>query len=135
MLLQKQYDDEKKPVASGTIKLIECYAHFTENNPDIVKADQEMGMKDEAVYIKDFIDASDTDKKKSLKDYRYKYYISEANVVSGQSVDSDISATTNYQTGGINSSGTLTKFLTAICGEAPNNQRVILEVVFRAVSK
>ena len=35
-------------------------------------------------YIKDFIDANDTEKIKSLEDYLYRYYISEANIVSGQ---------------------------------------------------
>ena len=138
--LQTQYDDDRIPTASGQKENISCYENFSDRQPDIVKANgasQEMGKVDRK-YIKDFIDPNDTEKIKSLEDYLYRYYISEANIVSGQtglSSGSDLSATSNYQTGGVNSSATLSKFLTAICGEAPNNQRVFLEVVFRAVSK
>ena len=124
--LQTQYDDKRIPVASGQKTKIDCYENFTVKEPDIVKA--EGGSPD----------MGEVDSKDFLEDYLYRYYISEANVVSGQtglSSGTDLSATSNYQTGGVNTSATLSKFLTSICGEAPNNQRVFLEVVFRAVSK
>ena len=142
--LQTQYDDDRIPTASGQKENISCYENFSDRQPDIVIANgasQPMG-KIDGKYIKDFIPDDGTTnnkyKRESLENYLYRYYISEANIVSGQtglSSGSDLSATSNYQTGGVNSSATLSKFLTAICGEAPNNQRVFLEVVFRAVSK
>ncbi len=138
--LQTQYDEKRIPVASGQKTKIDCYENFTVKEPDIVEAEgasPDMGEIDPQ-YIKDFVDASDKDKRKSLEDYLYRYYISEANVVSGQtglSSGTDLSATSNYQTAGVYTATTLSKFLTSICGEAPNNQRVFLEVVFRAVSK
>ena len=140
--LQTQYDDKRIPVASGQKTKIDCYENFTVKEPDIVEAkgaSQDRGeIHQNPKYIKDFVDASDADKRESLEDYLYRYYISEANVVSGQtglSSGTDLSATSNYQTAGVNTSATLSKFLTSICGEAPNDQRVFLEVVFRAVSK
>ena len=140
--LQTQYDHKRIPVASGQKTKIDCYENFTVKEPDIVEAkgaSQDRGeIHQSPKYIKDFVDASDADKRESLEDYLYRYYISEANVVSGQtglSSGTDLSATSNYQTAGVNTSATLSKFLTSICGEAPNNQRVFLEVVFRAVSK
>ena len=140
--LQTQYDEKRIPVASGQKTKIDCYENFTVKEPDIVEAkgaSQDRGeIHQNPKYIKDFVDASDADKRESLEDYLYRYYISEANVVSGQtglSSGTDLSATSNYQTAGVNTSGTLSKFLTSICGEAPNDQRVFLEVVFRAVSK
>ena len=140
--LQTQYDEKRIPVASGQKTKIDCYENFTVKEPDIVEAkgaSQDRGeIHQNPKYIKDFVDASDADKRESLEDYLYRYYISEANVVSGQtglSSGTDLSATSNYQTGGVNTSATLSKFLTSICGEAPNDQRVFLEVVFRAVSK
>ena len=140
--LQTQYDNKRIPVASGQKTKIDCYENFTVKEPDIVEAkgaSQDRGeIHQNPKYIKDFVDASDADKRESLEDYLYRYYISEANVVSGQtglSSGTDLSATSNYQTAGVNTSATLSKFLTSICGEAPNNQRVFLEVVFRAVSK
>ena len=140
--LQTQYDEKRIPVASGQKTKIDCYENFTVKEPDIVEAkgaSQDRGeIHQNPKYIKDFVDASDADKRESLEDYLYRYYISEANVVSGQtglSSGTDLSATSNYQTAGVNTSATLSKFLTSICGEAPNDQRVFLEVVFRAVSK
>ena len=140
--LQTQYDEKRIPVASGQKKKIDCYENFTVKEPDIVEAkgaSQDRGeIHQNPKYIKDFVDVGDTGKRESLEDYLYRYYISEANVVSGQtglSSGTDLSATSNYQTAGVNTSATLSKFLTSICGEAPNNQRVFLEVVFRAVSK
>jgi len=140
--LQTQYDEKRIPVASGQKTKIDCYENFTVKEPDIVEAkgaSQDRGeIHQNPKYIKDFVDASDADKRESLEDYLYRYYISEANVVSGQtglSSGTDLSATSNYQTGGVSTSATLSKFLTSICGEAPNDQRVFLEVVFRAVSK
>ena len=124
--LQTQYDDKRIPVASGQKTKIDCYENFTVKEPDIVKAEGASP------------DMGEVDAKDFLEGYLYRYYISEANVVSGQtglSSGTDLSATSNYQTAGVNTSGTLSKFLTSICGEAPNNQRVFLEVVFRAVSK
>ena len=124
--LQTQYDDKRIPVASGQKTKIDCYENFTVKEPDIVKAEGASP------------DMGEVDAKDFLEGYLYRYYISEANVVSGQtgpSSGSDLSATSNYQTAGVNTSATLSKFLTSICGEAPNNQRVFLEVVFRAVSK
>ena len=139
--LQNQYDDNHIPTASGQKENISCYENFSDRQPDIVIANGALGKVDRQ-YIKDFIPDDGTTnnkyKRESLENYLYRYYISEANIVSGQtglSSGSDLSATSNYQTGGVNSSATLSKFLTAICGEAPNNQRVFLEVVFRAVSK
>ena len=140
--LQTQYDEKRIPVASGQKTKIDCYENFTVKEPDIVEAkgaSQDRGeIHQSPKYIKDFVDASDADKRESLEDYLYRYYISEANVVSGQtglSSGTDLSATSNYQTAGVNTATTLSKFLTSICGEAPNDQRVFLEVVFRAVSK
>ena len=124
--LQTQYDEKRIPVASGQKRKIDCYENFTVKEPDIVKAEGASP------------DMGEVDAKNFLEGYLYRYYISEANVVSGQtglSSGTDLSATSNYQTGGVSTSATLSKFLTSICGEAPNNQRVFLEVVFRAVSK
>jgi hypothetical protein len=138
--LQTQYDEKRIPVASGQKTKIDCYENFTVKEPDIVKAEgasPDMGEIDPQ-YIKDFVDVGDTGKRESLEGYLYRYYISEANVVSGQtglSSGTDLSATSNYQTAGVYTATTLSKFLTSICGEAPNDQRVFLEVVFRAVSK
>ena len=126
--LQTQYDEKRIPVASGQKTKIDCYENFTVKEPDIVKAEGASP------------DMGEVDAKDFLEGYLYRYYISEANVVSGQtgvSSGSDLSATSDHQTGGVNpdTATTLSKFLTSICGEAPNDQRVFLEVVFRAVSK
>ena len=138
--LQAKYNAGNIPKTSSTPTNITCYENFSNKNSNLVEA-SELG-QEKGKNIKDFIPDDGTtinkDKRKSLENYLYRYYISEANIVSGQtglSSGSDLSATSNYQTGGVNTSATLSKFLTAICGEAPNNQRVFLEVVFRAVSK
>ena len=138
--LQDKYDAGNIPKTSNTPVNITCYKNFSNKNANLVDAN---GLGEEKEKnIKDFILDDGTtinkDKRKSLENYLYRYYISEANIVSGQtglSSGTDLSATSNYQTGGVNASVTLSKFLTAICGEAPNNQRVFLEVVFRAVTK
>ena len=111
--LQTQYDEKRIPVASGQKTKIDCYENFTVKEPDIVEAkgaSQDRGeIHQNPKYIKDFVDASDADKRESLEDYLYRYYISEANVVSGQtglSSGTDLSATSNYQTAGVNTSAT-----------------------------
>ena len=135
--LQTQYDEKRIPVASGQKTKIDCYENFTVKEPDIVEAkgaSQDRGeIHQNPKYIKDFVDASDKDKRESLENYLYRYYISEATVVSGKKISSNKGSIEDKgKQNEVSNSGKLKKFITAICGEAPNDQRVFLEVIFRA---
>ena len=71
--------------------------------------------------------------RESLENYLYRYYISEATVVSGKKISSNKGSIEDKgKQNEVSNSSKSKKFITAICGEAPNNQRVFLEVIFRA---
>ena len=137
--LQTTYDLKQFPTSSGYKEPIDCYKNFSDPKPDIVKskgASQEWGKIDRK-YIRDFIPDDGTtnnkDKRESLENYLYRYYISEATVVSGKQISSNKSSLEDKgKQNEVSNSGKLKKFITAICGEAPNNQKVFLEVIFRA---
>ena len=133
--LQDQYDDENFPKAGSLPTNITCYEGFSNKGSTLVEANKQPGQK--VVNIKDFIPddgtANNKDKRESLENYLYRYYISEATVVSGKKISSNKGSIEDKgKQNEVSNSAKLKKFITAICGEAPNNQRVFLEVIFRA---
>ncbi len=132
--LQDQYDSNTIPKSGSKPTNIKCYENFSNKRSKLVEANDQTGEKVENIgkYIKE----DDKEKRGSLENYLYRYYISEATVVSGKK--GSITKRSLEDTGKHNQPNTSIKskkFITAICGEAPNNQRVFLEVIFRAVKK
>ena len=134
--LQKQYDDEHTFSSSGEKTRIDCYEYYTHKKTEIIEANGSKGEVKEK-YIKDFVTddgtKTNTYKRESLENYFYSYYISEISVVSGKKFST--AQGSMGDPGGQNpnnNSVELKKFIAAICGEGPNNQRVFLEVIFRA---
>ena len=131
--LQDQYDSNTIPKTGSKPTNIKCYENFSNKRSTLVEANNQTGEKVEN--IKKYIKEDDEEKRGSLENYLYRYYISEATVVSGKQSSSGGSIHNQGKNNTSGNSDKSKKFITAICGEAPNNQRVFLEVIFRAVKK
>ena len=122
--LQDQYNIPNIPAEAPELVTIKCYKNFTNfnKNPRIVKSNSEFGKKVEETFLENFT---------------YTYYISKfegsISSLSGSQSGTGLAATGEYATGGIASTDTtFERYLTFICGNGPNSQRVNLEVLFRA---
>ena len=131
--LQDQYDGDHAFSSSGEKTKIDCYEYYTHRKTEIIVANNSKGEVKEKP-IKDFVtNKTNKEKIESLENYFYSYYISEATVVSGKkgsATKGSLEDTGKHNQP--NTSSKLKKFISAICGEGPNNQRVFLEVIFRA---
>ena len=121
--LQIQYKNKKAinegpSVSPDTITCFKGFENF-KKNPRIVVSDNQSGKKKDV---------------KFAENYTYTYYISEFSDTGGTSdFGHGVTDDRVYSSGGAPQGTTVKRFLSFICGNASQDQRVNLEVLFRAV--
>ena len=119
--LQTQYDGGKA-IKEGSTDTIQCFKGFEnfKKNPKVVESDNGSGKKKDVTFA---------------ENYTYTYYISEFSDTVGYSATDGVGITDTgeYGGGGMSQGTTVKRFLSFICGNASQDQRVNLEVLFRAI--